>query len=268
MSRESRRFHDRVRLEPSNDGDVSWLVMERGEGAANAFDEPMVDAMAAALDDLPEQTRCLVLRGEREFSVGADLAMVRETPSDQRSSTIGALAGASNRVIRALRSLGAPVVAAVNGTAAGGGFGFALACDLIVMHEDAVLDPAYARIGLTPDNSTPYFLARTLGPYRARELLMNPRPIDAEKARSLGLAVRTFGGDAEAFDRAVDSFAAELARVPASVHAGTKSLVDAAFTDPLADHLERERQAIEQAAADPVFDEGLAAFFEGRDPQW
>lgn len=265
---DARRYHERVRVDVRQDGAVAWLVMERGGGAANAFDEPMVDAMAAAIDDLPEGAGCLVLRGEEEFSVGADLAMVRETPPTERPATIEALADASNQVIRALRSLELPVVAAVNGTAAGGGLGFALACDLVVMHAEAVLDPAYARIGLTPDNSTPFFLARTLGPYRARELLFDPRPLDAEAARSLGLSVRTFDGSPAEFDDAVGSYAAEFARYPASVHGGTKTLVDAAYVESLEEHLERERETIGRAADSAEFKEGLAAFFEGRDPEW
>lgn len=265
---EPRRFHDRVRLDASHDGAVAWLVMERGDGPANAFDASMVDAMTAALAALPDRAGCLVLRGEGEFSVGADLAAVRDAPDGRRPATIDAIAGASNRFIRALRGLDRPAVAAVNGTAAGGGLGFALACDLLVMHADAVLDPAYARVGLTPDNATPFFLARALGPYRARALLFDPRPIDADTARSLGLVSRTVAGDDRAFDEAVGTFAADLARVPPSVLGPTKSLVDAAFTDPLDDHLKREREAIRRAAGSPVFREGLAAFFEKRAPDW
>lgn len=263
-----RRYHDRVRLETSHDGRVAWLVMERGEGSANAFEVSMVDAMVEALVDLPDRVGCLVLRGDREFSVGADLSVVKETPADLRPATLETLAAASNRFIRDLRDLDPPTVAAVNGTAAGGGLGFALACDVVVMHEDAVLDPAYARIGLTPDNGNPFFLARTLGPYRARELLLNPRPVDAAEAHDLGLSSRTFEGDPESFDREVGAFAAEFARVPSSVHAVTNSLIDEAYTDSLDDHLERERVAIKGAASSPVFDEGLEAFFERRDPEW
>lgn len=262
------RFHERVRLETSHDGAVAWLVMERGDGPANAFDASMVDAMTAALAELPDRAGCLVLRGDVEFSVGADLAAVREAPAERRPATIDAIAAASNRFIMALRGLEQPAVAAVNGTAAGGGLGFALACDLVVMHAEAVLDPAYARVGLTPDNGTPFFLARALGPYRARDLLFDPRPIDAEEAHTLGLVSRTVGDGDPSFDEAVGALAADLARTPASVHGVTKSLVDTAFTDPLDDHLEREREAIRRAADSPAFQEGLAAFFENRAPDW
>lgn len=261
-----RRFHDRVRFEASHDGTVGWLVMERGEGPANAFDVSMVHAMTEALGALPDSAGCMVLRGEGEFSVGADLATVRDTPPDDRPAVLREIAGASNGFIRALRRLEVPSVAAVNGTAAGGGLGFALACDVIAMHADAVVDPAYARIGLTPDNSTPYFLARTLGPYQARDLLFAPHAVGADEAHELGLASRVI--PAGSFDEEVGEYAVELARIPSSVQVTTRSLVDTAYTDALDAHLERQCEAISRAAETPPFVEGLAAFFEGREPDW
>lgn len=269
MSREVvRREHDRVRLDRSHGGTVAWLVMERGDGPANAFNAEMVDGMTATLLSLPRETGCLVLRGDREFSVGADLRAVADAPVAERPAVIDAIASASNRFIRGLRAVEVPTVAAVNGTAAGGGLGFALACDVVVMHEAAAMDPAYARVGLTPDNATPFYLARTLGPYRARELLFSPRAVSAEEARELGLITQLFDGDAEGFDQQVGAYAADLGQVPSTVHGVTKTLVDTAFTDPLEDHLERERVAIKRAADSPVFAEGLAAFFENRTPDW
>ena len=263
-----RRFHDRVRLDTGPDGLLARVVMERGNRPANAFSAGMVDGMTEAVVAVPGDVRVVVLTGEGEFSVGADLGAVAAAEPDDRPEIIEATAAASNRFIRAVRGFDRPVVAAVNGTAAGGGLGFALACDVVVMHEAAVLDPAYARIGLTPDNATPYFLARALGPYRARELLFRPRPVDAEEAVSLGLVAEVVGGDGAAFDSAVESFCAGIARPPSTVQAGTKALVDAALDEPLDRHLERERETIRRAAEAPAFDEGLAAFFEDRQPDW
>lgn len=268
MTDTERRFHDRVRLESRDGGNVVWLVMERGNGSANAFDASMVDAMTDALEALPEAARCLVLRGEGEFSVGADLAAVRETPESERPATLEKLADASNRFIRTLRTLDVPTIAAVNGMAAGGGLGFALACDVVAMHAKAVMDPAYARIGLTPDNSTPYFLTRILGPTRARDLLFAPRAIPAGQAQDLGLTTRVVGGDPEEFDREVADYAGELARFPTQVQVTTRALVDTALTEQLEAHLERQRQAIASAADSPAFTEGLEAFFENREPDW
>lgn len=261
------RFHDRVRVSYADDA-VAWLVMEKGDLSMNVFTTSMVDAMTEAVESAQGAVDCLVLRGEEEFSVGADLQAIEEMPREMRPAKIDNIAAASNRFIRALRSFRAPVLAAVNGTAAGGGLGFALACDLLVMHVDSVLDPAYARIGLTPDNATPFFLARALGQYRACELMFNPRPIDAQEAHDLGLSSDSYDGDGTAFDEQVNEFASKLASGPTSVHGMAKSLIDTAFEDTLDEHLEKERNTIKNASDSKVFTEGLDAFFAGREPNW
>ena len=265
---EGERVHERVRVERSHDGGVAWLVMEKGDGSINVFTANMVDAMTETVERLDDSVGCLVIRGEEEFSAGADLRDVHDTPSEMRPAKIDATAAASNRLIRALRAFDAPVVAAVEGVAAGGGLGFALACDVIVVHEAAALDTAYARIGLTPDNATPFFLAHALGPYRARELLFDPEAIPADEALDLGLANVSFGGDSQAFAEKVGEYAADLARGPTAVHASTKRLVDTAFFNGLDRHLERERDMIKRTSQSETFSEGLEAFLEKREPDW
>lgn len=168
------RFHERVRIEYGPKGRIAQLVMENSDMPISVFSSSMVDTMTEAVETVDGDIGCLILCGEDEFSAGADLRDVRNAPTEMRSAKIDAIAASSNRFIRALRSLSAPVIAAVTGVAAGGGLGFALACDLVMMHTDAMLDTAYARIGLTPDNATPFFLTMAVGPYRARELLFDP----------------------------------------------------------------------------------------------
>lgn len=261
------RFHDRVRVATADDR-VAWLVMERGDRPMNAFDAGMVEAMADAVESTADGADCVVLCGEGGFSVGADLGHVADRPAGERPETIDAIAAASNRFIRTVRGADVPVVAAVAGTAAGGGLGFALSCDLLVVHEEATLDPAYARIALTPDNATPFFLARALGPYRARDLLLDPRPLSAAEASDLGLATATYGGTEAEFYAAVRADAASLAAYPRAVQRETKALVDSAYGESLSEHLERERAAIRRASEADAFEEGLTAFLEGRDPEW
>lgn len=267
----SERYHDHVRLEwprPNNPARVAWLVMETNDTPINSFTPSMVDAMTEAVEAVSGEISALVLYGEEEFSVGADLRMVRDAPREMRSAVIDSIAAASNRFIRGLRLLDAPVLAAVHGTAAGGGLGFALACDLIAMHADATLDTAYARIGLTPDNASTYFLTQAVGPYRARELLFDPDPLSAEKASELGLTNVVFDGTPNEFRGQVDEYTATLARYPTSVHARTKTLVDTALESGLDEHLERERDSIKRISDSAAFDEGLSAFFENRRPEW
>lgn len=262
------RFHDRVHVEFDEHERVAWLVLATGDRPMNAFTAPVVDAMVDALDVAADRARCVVLRGDEQFAVGADLRHIRDQPPDARSKTVDDIVSASNELIRGIRSAPALVVAAPTGVAAGGGFGFALACDLVVAHEECVFDAAYARIGLTPDNSTPFFLTRLLGPYRAREVLFSPDPLSAHEAQDLDLVAAVFDGSPTEFDDAVRSFVEPFARYPSALIQETKGLVDSALTMGLDAHLEREREAVIRASETERFAEGLDAFFERRDPDW
>lgn len=242
--------------------------MERGDHSLNVFRPPKIEAMASTVEALAGEVDCLIVYGEPEFSAGADLVAIEETPQELRSAKIGAIAAASNRFIRGVRDFPAPVIAAVTDIAAGGGLGFALASDLIAMHEDAALDTAYTRIGLTPDNATPFFLLKTVGPYKARELLFDPSPIDAAEAVELGLANERYEvPESECVD-AVTERATAYADGPTEVYARTKELIDTAFDGHLNHHIEEERAAIERMSDSDVFDEGLSAFIEKRSPTW
>lgn len=262
------RFHDRVRVEFDDHERVAWLVLETGDQPMNTFTAPVVDAMVDALDAAVDRARCVVLRGEEQFAVGADLRHIRDQPTDARVKTVDDIVSASNEFVRRIRSAPALVVAAPMGVAAGGGFGFALACDLVVAHEDCLFDAAYARIGLTPDNSTPFFLTRLLGPYRAREVLFSPDSLSAHEAQDLGLVSAVFGGSSAEFDDAVRSFVEPFTRYPSELLGETKGLVDSALTMGLEEHLDREREAVIRASETDRFAEGIDAFFERRDPDW
>jgi len=262
------RVHEGVRLEYAADGDVARLVMERNDAPLNVFTPPQVEAMSEAVEALSGDVGCLVLYGEPEFSAGADLRSVESAPDEMRAAKVDTIAAASNRFIRTLRRFPAPVIAAVSGVAAGGGLGFTLACDLVVLHCDAVLDTAYARVGLTPDNATPFFLAKTVGPYRARELLFDPEPIAAEEAVELGLANRRVDRPVDEFLDAATEWAATLADGPTTVYEETKTLIDSTFAGRLDEHLEEERDTIKRISDSAVFAEGLEAFMDDRDPNW
>ncbi|ARS89544.1 enoyl-CoA hydratase/isomerase family protein [Natrarchaeobaculum aegyptiacum] len=292
MISSTERVHENLRIEyvdvdadsdgdvDSDDGDtatstdaesgasIARLVMEGSEQSLNAFSPSKVETMATAVESLAGEVDCLVVYGEPVFSVGADLHEIDQKPDEMRSARIDTIAAASNRFIRAVRSFPAPVVAAVTGMAAGGGLGFALAADLIYVHEDATFDTAFARIGLTPDNATPFFLVQTLGPYRTRELLFDPQPIDAETAVDLGLANDVYTGPESEFVDAVTDDLGRLAEGPTEVYARTKELVDSGFSANLDDHLEEERSVITRMGDSETFDEGLEAFFEKRSPNW
>lgn len=262
------RIHDAVRVEHVADGAVARLIMERADAPLNVFTPSQVETMAETVDELAGDVGCLVLYGEPEFSAGADLRLIEEAPAEMRAAKIDSIAAASNRLIRSLRMFPAPVIAAVARLSAGGGLGFTLASDLVVMHCDAVLNTAYAKIGLTPDNATPFFLVKTVGPYKARELLFDPQPISAAEAVELGLANRRIDGSESAFLDVTTEWAASLADGPTAVYDQTKQLIDTTFEGRLNEHLEEERDTIKRISDSAVFDEGLSAFLEKREPEW
>lgn len=262
------RVHDEVRVEHVEDELVARLAMERGDRPLNMFQPSKIEAMAAAIEALEEEIGCLVLYGEPEFSAGADLNVIEETPQELRSAKLDTIAAASNRFIRAVRDFPAPVIAAVKGVAAGGGLGFMLASDLIIMHENAQLNTAYARIGLTPDNATPFFLVKTVGPYKARELFFDPEPVTAAEAVDLHLANDLYELPKSEFIEAVTEQAILYAHGPTEAYARTKALIDTVFEGRLGQHLEEERATMKLMGDSDVFDEGLSAFTEKRSPDW
>lgn len=268
MIADTERVHEEVRIEHFEDREIARLVMETGDSSLNTFRPSKVEAMATAVEALAGEVDCLIVYGEPVFSAGADLRAIERRPQEMRSAKIDAIAAASNRFIRTVRTFPAPVIAAVTDVAAGGGLGFALASDLIYMHEDAVFDTAYARIGLTPDNATPFFLVKTIGPYKARELLFDPQPITAAEAVELGLANERYETPKAEFVDEVTRDATKYAEGPTETHARTKELVDTVFAGRLDEHLERERTAIKQMSDSNLFDEGLSAFFADREPEW
>ncbi len=267
MTTASERIHDRVRVEFRTDR-VAWVVLEPGDEPMNSFTAPVVDAVREGVETAAERARVVVLRGEGGFAVGADLRHLHEQSPESRPEVVDDIVSASNELVTAIRAAPALVVAAVTGVAAGGGFGFALACDLVVAHEEATFDAAYARIGLTPDNATPFYLARLLGPYRAREVLFSPDPLPAAEARDLGLVSAVHGGAPETFDDEVAAFAERFTRSPSSLVGETKALVDSALETGLEDHLALERDAVVAASETDRFAEGIDAFFDRRDPDW
>src|SRR5437016_13233054 len=171
-------------VETSRDGAVLTITLNRPD-VLNAFDDAMHRALAAALGDArATDVRAIVVTGAgRGFCVGQDLNEFREAPGD-----IGArLRGNYHPNVLALRRLEKPVLAAVNGPAAGAGLSFACACDLRIAADSATFVPAFISIGLIPDSGGTYFVSRLLGPARAFEWLTSGRTLTAAEAHAWGL---------------------------------------------------------------------------------
>ncbi|MEY2512680.1 MAG: 2-(1,2-epoxy,2-dihydrophenyl)acetyl-CoA isomerase [bacterium] len=244
-------------------GGVATVTLDRPE-ALNAQTRASRRALVRDLRTLSGDAavRCVVLTGEgRAFCAGQDL---REK---------GALANVDETIresyvpiIEALVEMPKPVIAAVNGAAAGAGLSFALACDIRYLAEDAVLMMAFSNIALVPDSGGSWLLPRIVGYARAFELAATGRRVRSEEALALGLAQRVLPRDE--LLPAVHELAATLAARPTLALAWTKRLLRAAEDSPLADVMELEAQL--QAAAVETSDhaEGVAAFLAKREPRF
>jgi len=250
-------------VETSRDGAVLTITLNRPD-VLNAFNADMHRALATALKEArSSDVRAVVVTGAgRGFCVGQDLTEFREAPGDIGSR----LRGNYHPNILALRALEKPVLAAVNGPAAGAGLSFACACDLRIAADNATFVPAFINIGLVPDSGGTYFVRRLLGTARAFEWLTSGRRLSAAEAHAWGLVsevVESAGLAARAAE-----LAAELAAMPTRGIAMTKRLLDHAEDTTLEQQLELEAQLQTAATQTDDFREGVAAFLEKREPRF
>ena len=251
-------------VESSRDGAVRTITLNRPD-VLNAFNGAMHRAFQAALKEAArdDEVRAVVVTGAgRGFCVGQDLTEFREAPGD-----IGdRLRAGYHPTILALRSLEKPVLAAVNGPAAGAGLSLALACDLRLAADSASFVPAFVSIGLVPDSGGTFFTRRLLGYARAFEWLAMGRKLTAAEAHAWGLVSEVVEVD-RLPERAAE-LAAELAALPTRAIGMTKRLLDHAETATLEEQLEREAQLQSVATQTDDFREGVAAFLEKRLPRF
>jgi 2-(1,2-epoxy-1,2-dihydrophenyl)acetyl-CoA isomerase len=232
----------------------------------NAFTEDMHRALAAALDEAEADTTCraLLLTGAgRAFCAGQELSDDLAQPG--AAPTLGRLLeDYYNPLIRKLRALPLPVVAVVNGVAAGAGANLALACDIVLAARSASFIEAFARIGLVPDSGGTWLLPRLVGPARARGLAMLAEPLPAEKAEEWGLIWKAV--DDALLMLEAEKLCARLAGAATIGLALTKRALDAAESNDLATQLDLERDLQGEAGATSDFAEGVRAFIEKRPP--
>ena len=250
-------------VETTRDGAVLTITLNR-PAVLNAFNAVLHRALAAALSDAQaDDVRAVVITGAgRGFCVGQDLTEFREAPGD-----IGErLRGNYHPNILALRRLEKPVLAAVNGPAAGAGLSFACACDLRLAAAGATFVPAFINIGLVPDSGGTYFVRRLLGTARAFEWMTSGRRLSAVEALEWGL-VSEVVEDKKLAERAAER-AAALAAMPTRGIGLTKRLFDHAENATLEEQLELEAQLQTAATKTADFREGVDAFLEKREPRF
>lgn len=203
---------ERVLVE--RDGEVGVVRLNRPE-KLNAFAGDMRDRIGDAIEELGEDPaiRAIVVTGEgRGFCAGADIDYLNELVAEGNERDFRKLLEAGERVVRAIRFLDVPVIAAINGPAAGGGANLALACDLRIMADTASIGQTFVRIGLHPDWGGTYFLPRLVGEARALELMWSGRMVGAEEALAIGLVHRVVPADALAAEAA--AWARRMAAAP------------------------------------------------------
>ena len=247
------------------DGPVATLTLDRPE-ALNALTVPVKIALREALESLAgdRAVRAVILTGAgRAFCAGQDLA---EREQSDAAPLEVEVRERYNPIIRAIRSMGQPVIAAVNGVAAGAGASLAFACDLRIAAEEARFILAFGRIGLVPDSGATWFLPRLVGPAKAAELALVGEGVDAAEALRIGLISRVVPGD-QLLDeaRAMADRIADGAPLAMSL---TKQALDRSQTIDLDEALEGEAKLQGIAGASTDHAEGLTAFREKRPPRF
>ena len=243
------------------DGPIARITLNRPD-RLNSFTAAMHGELRDALDRVGD-ARVIVLTGAgRGFCAGQDLND-RAVSADAAPVDLGATVEASwNPLVRKLASMPQPVIARVNGVAAGAGANIALACDLVIAARSAKFIQSFSAIGLIPDSGGTWILPRLLGQARAMGLALTGEPLPAEKAEQWGLIWKCV--DDEALDSEVDSVAARLASLPPLGLAAIKEMIRSSWSNTLDQELDRQRDSMRRLGYTEDYREGVAAFLEKR----
>lgn len=244
-------------------GAVAYLILNRPE-KFNSFCREMALALQDALDQAGQDTsvRCIVLQGEgKAFCAGQDLS---EAIEDNGIELEQIVLEHYNPIIQRIRSIEKPVIAAVNGVAAGAGANIALCCDLVVAKSSASFIQAFSKIGLIPDSGGTFFLPRLIGLQRATALMMTGEKVSAKDAETMGMIYRCV--EDTDFENFVSSLANQMAAMPTKGLGLTKRLLNEALTNDLNTQLQREALIQVEAAGSYDYQEGVNAFLEKRAP--
>jgi len=252
-----------VRVRKSDDIAVVSLNKPK---AYNSFDLDMVWLLAETLVELalnPDVVGVVISGEGKAFCAGGDLRWIKGY-GENHAAAFHELAARYHQAIVEIRRMPKPVVAAINGLCAGGGFSMALACDFRIMEASAVLRQAYTSNGLSIDGGGTFTLPRLVGLARALEIAAFDPPIDAKKAHSWGLVTEVVE-NGESVKRAIE-LVQEMKKTSLSSFAATKKLLTDSFNTGFEAHLEKERELLSWCADQPNGREGIAAFLEKRKP--
>src|SRR6478672_9391981 len=256
---------------------VLTITLNRPE-AGNAMTTPMRDTigdwMIEASGDPWVRAVVLTGAGEKGFCTGADIRSQRRDPPPKPEGAPERIAGDAARVIRtgwgrlvqSIMDCEKPVIAGVNGTAAGGGMHLALACDLVIMAEEARFIEVFIRRGIIPDAGGAYLLARLIGPQKAKELFFFGDDVPAAEAERIGLANKIV--PRAELEKTLGEWAGRLAKMPTRAIAFTKWLTNRALETDRAGSFWDEAYAQELVTRTEDMQEGRASFIERRSPEF
>lgn len=243
---------------------IGFITLSRPD-KYNAFNREMALRMQEHLDECKsKEVRCVYITGAgKAFSSGQDLEEVVD-PNGPKIEVI--LDEHYNPIIQRIRKLEKPVVAAVNGVAAGAGANIAICCDVVVAAQSASFIQAFSKIGLVPDSGGTYFLPRLIGWQKASALMMLGDKVPAEQAEQMGMIYKVFSDDS--FKEESLKIATTLANMPTKGLALTKQLLDNSFNNDYKEQLHDEEIYQKRAGATADYKEGVAAFLEKRKPNF
>lgn len=259
---------EKILLYETKDG-VAIITLNRPD-KLNAFNDELSFQLQDALKEAERdpQVRAVVLTGAgRGFCSGQDLQNRKFSDATTERPSLGtSIRKRYNPIIMRLRKMEKPVIAAVNGVAAGAGSSLALACDMRVVAESASFVQSFSKIGLVPDSGATFMLPRLIGATRGFELMVNAEKLSAKEACELGLVNRLVP-EGEALNAALE-MAVQLAKGPTKAYGLIKRALNKAIFADLDDLLEYEAQLQEIAGRSDDFQEGVSAFLEKRQPAY
>ena len=232
----------------------------------NSFNKELALAVQKALDEFAKDNsvRAIMLTGNgKAFCAGQDL---QEAIADNGLEIEQIVDEHYNPIIRQIRSIEKPIIAAVNGVAAGAGANIALACDVCVATESSAFIQAFSKIGLVPDSGGTFTLPRIIGFGKASALMMLGDKVSATEAEQMGMIYKVFSDDS--FTEEAEKIAQKLANMPTKGLAYTKHLLNQSFTNDLNQQLEMEKEWQFKATETHDYKEGVQAFIEKRKPNF
>ncbi len=231
----------------------------------NSFIRQMALDFQTCLDDCQsDEVRAVLITGSgKAFCAGQDLKEAMSAPTDGLKKIVGEH---YNPIIRKIRSLEKPVIAAVNGVAAGAGANIAFACDIVLAHEKVSFIQAFSKIGLIPDSGGTYTLPRLLGYHKALALMLTGDKLSAQEGKDLGIVYKIL--PLESFLNDARAFAQNLANMPTYALGKTKMMLQQSMHNTMDQQLEIEREEQFKASQTYDYNEGVNAFIEKRKPNF